>query len=63
MEVFSAFWVPESTPFFVSWLFLNMSSSSSIGSGLVAESSIIKEFMWAEFPTDFTIWLESFLAW
>lgn len=63
MEVVLALWVPESTPLFVSWVLLNVSSSSSVGGWLVAESSVVKEFMWAHFPADFSIGLVSILAW
>ena len=40
-----------------------MTSTSSVGSWLVAEGSVVEEFVWAEFPADFTIWLVSVLAW
>ena len=63
MEVISAFWVPKSSPFLVSWVLFNMAGSSSIGSWLVAESSVAEEFMWAKFPADFTIWFETVFAW
>jgi len=63
MEVLSAFWIPESAPLLMAWLLLNVSSSSSVGSWLVAESSIIQEFVWAEFPADLAIWLISIFAW
>jgi len=61
--VLSALRVPEGTPLFALWLLLNVSSTSSVGSWLVAEGSVVEEFLWAEFPADFTIWLVSVLAW
>jgi hypothetical protein len=61
--VLSALWVPEGTPLLALWLLLNVSSTSSVGSWLVAEGSVVEEFVWAEFPADFTIWLVSVLAW
>jgi len=61
--VLSALWVPEGTPLLALWLLLNVTSTSSVGSWLVAEGSVVEEFVWAEFPADFTIWLVSVLAW
>lgn len=63
MVVLSALWVPEGTPLLALWLLLNVTSTSSVGSWLVAEGSVVEEFVWAEFPADFTIWLVSVLAW
>lgn len=63
VEVISALWVPESSPLFATWLLLDVSSTSSVGGRLVAEGSVVEEFVWAEFPADFTIWLVTILAW
>jgi len=61
--VLSALWVPEGAPLLALWLLLNVTSTSSVGSWLVAEGSVVEEFLWAEFPADLTIWLVSVLAW
>ena len=61
--VLSALWVPEGAPLLALWLLLNVTSASSVGSWLVAEGSVVEEFVWAEFPADLTIWLVAVLAW
>ena len=61
--VLSALWVPEGAPLLALWLLLNVTSTSSVGGWLVAEGSVVEEFVWAEFPADLTIWLVAVLAW
>ena len=63
VEVLSALWVPEGSPFLVSWVLFNVARSSSVGGWFVAEGTVTEEFVRAKFPADLTIWLESVLAW